>query len=415
MALRATGIFYSTLEAMPIPVPIEYRNQTRTKGGFNALYTALLLLSLHWGVVLYINSSYLEQFVSAKTVSILYIVGALITTIIFLFASKLLTKVGNVKLTIILTGIEFATLLGMAFMSNPYTAVFLFIIHQAIVPIFLFNLDLFMEELIGNKEESTGERRGLLLTIMSLTSALASLGMGKLVGTGVPDFSFVYIVSALFLIPFLYIIVTQFKGYKDPLYSTFRIKESITLFWKYRDIRNVFFAHFLLQLFFTWMVIYTPLYLSTIMGFHWEHIGIILFMGLLAYVFLEYLIGFVADRYIGEKEMMAFGFAILAISTSWFIFLDNSSIIAWMIAMFMTRVGASLVEVTTESYFFKHTHSKDTNLISLFRITRPLSLVVGALLGAIALNYFDFHMLFVILGFLMIPGLFFAMALKDTK
>ena len=86
-----------------------------------------------------------------------------------------------------------------------------------------------------------------------------------------------------------------------------------------------------------------------------------------------------------------------------------------MIAMFMTRVGASLVEVTTESYFFKHTHGKDTNLIGLFRITRPLSYVLGALLGVIALNYVDFSFLFVILGFLMIPGLFFAMALKDTK
>ncbi len=400
---------------MPIPVPIEYRNETRTRGEFIQHYLALLFLSLHWAVVLYINSSYLEQFVTPKIVSGLYIVGAIITIIAFLYASQLLTSIGNFRLTLGLTILEFGALLGMAYTNNVYLAVGLFVIHQAIVPILLFSLDIFMEELIGDKEESTGGRRGILLTIMSITAALASLGMGKLLGDGEPNFAFAYTVSALILIPFLYIILNAFKKFKDPLYPDFHIAESVSLFWKHRDIRNVFFSHFLLQLFFTWMVIYTPLYLATVLGFDWETIGTILFVGLFAYVLLEYLIGVVADAFIGEKEMMALGFAILAISTSWFVFLDNTSAIIWMIAMFMTRVGASLVEVTTESYFFKHTHGKDTNLIGLFRITRPLSYVLGALLGVIALHYVDFSFLFVILGFLMIPGLFFAMALKDTK
>ncbi len=400
---------------MPVPVTTEYRLASRRKGGFSSLYSALLLLSLHWAVVLYINSSYLEQFVETKTIGVLYTVGAVCTIIAFLYASSLLTYFGNVKLTITLTVLEFLALLGMAFVQTPQVAIALFVLHQAIVPLILFNLDIFMEELIGTKEESTGGRRGLLLTIMSLTGALASLGMGKLLGTGIPNFSSAYLVSALFLIPFLYIIIKHFRNFIDPHYPDFKIFHSINAFWKYKDIRNVFFAHFLLQLFFTWMVIYTPVYLSTIIGFHWENIGIILFMGLMAYVFLEYIIGFAADNYIGEKEMMAFGFAIIAIATSWFVFLDESSVIVWMMAMFMTRVGASFVETTTESYFFKHTQSKDTNLISVFRVTRPLSYIFGAILGSITLHLLPFEILFVVLGLLMIPGLFFAMALHDTK
>jgi predicted MFS family arabinose efflux permease len=400
---------------MPIPVTTEYRCASRRKGGFNSLYSALLLLSLHWAVVLYINSSYLERFVSHQTISALYILGALFTILAFLYASRFLTKYGNVRLTIFFTIIEFCALLGMAFTNTPFVAVTLFVIHQAIVPLTLFGLDIFMEELIGGEETSTGGRRGLLLTIMSITGALASLGMGKLVGNGVPNFSLAYIASALILIPFLYIIIKHFRGFCDPEYPQLHIFSGIQSFWRFKDIRNVFFAHLLLQLFFTWMVIYTPVYLSTIIGFHWEHIGIILFMGLMAYVLLEYLIGYAADNYIGEKEMMAFGFAIIAIATSWFIFLDESSIIAWMIAMFMTRVGASFVEVTTESYFFKHTQGKDTNLISIFRITRPLSYVFGAILGSITMYLLPFELLFVVLGCLMLPGLFFAMALHDTR
>ena len=53
--------------------------------------------------------------------------------------------------------------------------------------------------------------------------------------------------------------------------------------------------------------------------------------------------------------------------------------------------------------------------MSFFRITRPLSIVVGSILGSITLSLLRFELLFVVLGLLMIPGLFFTMALHDTK
>jgi len=353
--------------------------------------------------------------VSNETVSALYILGAVFTIVAFLYATPILTRFGNTPLTIALTIAEFCTLVGMAYATTPLVAMILFTLHQAIVPLILFSLDIFMEELIGDKEGSTGGRRGLLLTIMSLTGALASLGMGKLVGIDTPNFTLAYIASALILIPFLTIVIRYYRNFCDPEYPHFKIGHGVHDFWVQKDIRNVFFAHFLLQLFFAWMVIYTPIYLAQHIGFNWEEIGIILFTGLMAYVFLEWLIGYVADTFIGEKEMMAFGFAIIAIATSWFVFLDDTSIITWMIVMFMTRVGASFVETTTESYFFKHTQGKDTNVIGIFRITRPLSYIFGAILGGITLYFLPYELLFVVLGFMMVPGLFFAMALHDTK
>ncbi len=400
---------------MSVPVSAEYRTESRTKIAFHKHYLALLFLSLHWAIVLYINSSYLEQFVSQKTISLLYMVGAGLTIIAFFYAAPLLNRFGNTPLTITLTVVEFCTLIGMAFTGSTPIAITLFIIHQAVVPLILFNLDVFVEELIGTKEESTGGKRGFVLFIISITYALAAFSVGPLLGTGEPRFELAYLLSAFLLIPFFYITVTKFKDFIDPKYPHFKVFEGIAYCWKYKDIRNVFFAHLFLQLFFTWMVIYTPLYLATVIGFDWEKIGSILFVGLMAYVFLEYGIGLIADSYIGEKEMMALGFAIMAISTSWIVFLDSSSIMAWMVTMFMTRVGASLVETTTESYFFKHTRSKDINIIGIFRITQPLSYVGGAVLGATTLHYLPFELLFVILGILMIPGLFFAMALNDTK
>ena len=88
---------------------------------------------------------------------------------------------------------------------------------------------------------------------------------------------------------------------------------------------------------------------------------------------------------------------------------------SWMLLMFISRIGGSLVEATTESYFFKHTKGTDANIMSFFRLTRPLAMVLGSLMGAVALLYLPFELIFVVLGFMMVPGIFFTITLKDTK
>lgn len=400
---------------MSRPVYSELRTASRTRHVFFVHYLALLFLSLHWACVLYVNSSYLGQFMDEHTVGILYFLGALITILAFLNASHVLTRFGNTRVTILLAVLEFLVLIGMALASYAPLIIILFILHQAISPLLLFNLDVYMETSVGNHEEETGRQRGLFLTIMSFTSAIGPLVVGHLLGDAEPNFTYAYIASAGLLLPFVYIIIRHFKHFEDPHYPHLIIREGLLRFWNTLDVRNVFFAHFLLQFFFAWMVIYTPLYLSTVIGFNWEEIGSILFVGLMAYVLLEYAIGYIADTHLGEKEMMAFGFLVTAVATSWFIFLDTSSIGLWMVAMFMTRVGASFIETTTESYFFKHTEGKDANVIGIFRITRPLSYVAGAAVGGITLSALPFNLLFGVLGLLMVPGLFFTMALKDTQ
>jgi len=400
---------------MPVPVSFEDKKSIFKKSPYSAHYLALIFLSLHWACVLYINSSYLEQFVSHSVLTGFYIIGALLTIGAVFIATYVLAQIGSKRFTLSLAFVEFFVFIGMAHTASPYIAGTLFILHQIIITLLYLNLDVLMEASVGEQEDATGRQRGVFLTIVSITTAFAPLIIGKLIGNGIPDFSFAYTLSAFILLPFAYVLYTGFKDFVDPHYPHLRIREGIAHFWKSKDLRNVFFAHFLLQFFFTWMVIYTPIYLSTVIGFDWEEIGGILFVGLMAYVLLEYFIGLIADKYVGEKEMMAFGFAVTAVATSWFVFLDNSSIGVWMLAMFMTRVGASFIEATTESYFFKHTNGTNSDVIGLFRITRPLSYVIGAMLGGISLHFLDFEALFIILGLLMVPGIFFAMSLNDTR
>lgn len=399
---------------MHIRIRDRFRN-IKIQKKYIPIYGASLLLVLHTFVVAYINSSFLGQYIDEASIGTIYTIGSALTVLIFLFVSRVLRRVGNYKMIMGMLFLDFIATLGMAMSETLRVAIPLFLVHITVLPLIVFNIDVFMEEKIGDHESQTGKTRGLLLALMSLIGAFAPLIGGLLVDDTTGSFKSAYVLSAIVLIPVMMILFRYFKYFEDPRYTEVKVLPSLRAFWVDRDIRFALLSHFTLQIFFFWMVVYAPLYLATQMHFSWEEIGLIIFVAQFAYVFLEYPIGLIADTYIGEKEMMAFGFVILAVASSWMAFLDGDSVIPWMVAMFIVRIGASLTEVTSESYFFKHTKGSDTNYISFFRITRPVAFVIGSLIGSLTLLYLTFNLSFVILGLLMIPGLFYTMALKDTK
>ncbi len=379
------------------------------------VYAVTLLLILHYSMVLYVNSSYLEQFIDSAGVGTIYTVGSAVSILTFLFISRVLHKVGNFKLTVALLLVDFLAVIGMAYAEELRVAVPLFIIHLITVPLIIFNIDVFIEEQIGKNESSTGTKRGALLALASFVGAVSPLITGFIIGEGDADFTNAYLLSAGTLIPVLILLIFYFKDFSDPVYNELNVFSAIRSFWVRKNIRNVFLCSFSLQLFFVLMVVYTPLYLTSEIGLSWTDFGIIMFFAQLAYTIFEYPVGYIADKYIGEKEMMGFGFLIMAVATSWIAFVISSSIMVWILIMFITRVGAAFVEVTTESYFFKKTEGSDAQVISFFRTTRPLSYVVGALLASFALLYLPFNLLFVATALLMVPALFLTLDIEDTK
>lgn len=400
---------------MPRTVTNPLRTTNTLDRRFLPIYAATLLLIFHTFVVAYINSSYLEQFIPTQSIGLIYIGGSALTVLIFLCISRVLHLVGNFGLTLVLLLLDLLSVLGMAGATSITVAVPLFILHLIIVPLIVFNLDVFMEEHLGNNEGVTGSKRGLLLTLSSAIGAVSPFISSELVAIGNGSFAYAYLMSAAALIPVIAILLYYFRDFIDPPYTEIKVFSALKQFWSKPNIRSVFIAHFMLQVFFMCMVVFTPLYLTQQIGLTWAEFGIVIFFAQLAYVIFEYPIGYIADNYIGEKEMMALGFFILAIATAWISFITVTSVVVWSVVMFTTRVGASLVEVTTESYFFKQTKSTDAQIISFFRITRPLAYVLGATVTSIALWFLPFNLLFVVVAFMMIPALFSTMSLVDSR
>lgn len=382
---------------------------------FRSIYGLTLIFALHWALVAYVNSALLSQFVSDRTIGVLYILSSILTIVAFFSTRRILGRWGNSRTALGLGVTETIVLVGLAFANSPYVSLPLFVLHHALVPLLLFNIDIFMEDRIGKSEKITGGTRGIMLGILSIGTAFATLAVGFLLGSGEPRFMLAYVASAILMVVFCFLLLRYFGTFRDPVYASLNIFDIWYRFSIKHDLRSVFVCHFLLQLFFAWMVIYVPLYLASAIGFSWDEIGLVLFAGLFAYVILEYPIGVVADRWIGEKEMMTAGFIILAVSTAYMAFLKVPILLPWMVTMFMTRVGASFVEVTTESYFFKQTKDADAGIIGFFRACRPIAFLLASLLGSVLLIYTPFAYLFAIFGLLMLPGAVFSLLLKDTR
>lgn len=383
--------------------------------GFWTIYFLSTVYIFHSLLVAYVNSTYMEQFLSPTAVGALFTLGSAFSALAFVSFTPLLRQFGNNRLTLYIALLDIASLVLLGVSNTAMIAVPAFLLFLTVNPILFLSIDIYAENIIGENEGETGKKRGLTLTLMSAASLMAPLAMGVIVAaTG--DLTFVYLAAAVFFLLFIVFIKICYGSFADATYNRISYRATLATVWRQPDLRNVCFAHLLLQMFFAWMIIYVPLYLVTELGYSWEAVGSILAVAMSAYVLFEYPVGIVSDRYWGEKELMALGFVILAVSSSWIGFMTASATIgAWMAVMFITRVGAALVETTSESYFFKHTGGGDADLINLFRLLRPVANIAGAAIGSITLMLLPFSFMFFILGFIMLPGLFFTMALKDTK
>jgi len=357
----------------------------------------------------------MERFTTPSTIGFLYTISSIISVLAFLFITRLLKHTGNVRLTLILACTELTALILIGTTISTFVTLAAFIVFLIVNPMLYLSLDIFSETLIGTDEAITGQRKGLTLTLMSLAAVMAPLVLGVIVGIDPQNLYQTYFVSAGIFLVFIILIALCFRNFVDPLYRESKLRTVAREFYADRNISNVVFSHVFLQLFFSWMIIFFPLYLATELGFSWEAIGSLIAVGLTAYVLFEYLIGYLADNFFGEREMMAIGFTIIILSTASISWMSEATLISWMALMFISRVGASMVEATTESYFFKHTNGSDPQILSLFRLTRPLATIGGSLLGSIALLYLPFSLAFIVLAVCILPALYTTSRIVDTK
>ena len=384
------------------------------RGHNHALYTICLLafiFTLHSALPSFINSSFLDEYTTEKAVGLIYSAGSLVTVLCFLSMSRMLRRFGNYQTTLILIVLQALTLLGIIYAGSFHLLAALFVISFAVINLIIFTLDVFLENHSDNIH--TGGIRGLFLTVVNVGWILSPMLAGALVGES--DYRQVYLGALLLLIPFAYLLRVNFRGFKDPNYDHLSAGHTLRKIVRDKNFYRISLSNIILHFFYAWMTIYTPIYLHQYIGFNWEEIGIIFTVMLLPFIIFEIPLGNLADRKLGEKELLSIGFVIAAVSTAAISLITVKNIWIWALVLFLTRVGAAMIEVMSETYFFKKIDGKSSSVLSFFRITRPVAYVIAPLVATGVLAFVPYQYSFIALGAVLAWGLRYSLTLGDTK
>ncbi len=361
-------------------------------------------------MVIYVNSSFLAQSFNQNGVTALFLSSYALNIAFFLLGPKLLTRFGKERLFLFFLLVTILGLGGLSFSATPWVTGASFIAYQCFIFLVYWCLDIFLEE--NTPDKYTGELRGIYYTFINVGIALGAFLVTLL--TDGMSLRPIYLAGLLtFLIP-LFFALHYFALRPQENLSVMKLVLPFKIWWENRNIRAISLGRLALEIFYGVMIIYTPLYLHGELGFDWRALGFIFSIALLPFILLDWPAGELADRFWGEKEMLTLGFFITGGALLIMPFL-GANLLSWLMILFLSRVGACLIEIMTETYFFKKVDATDTDFLSIFRLLRPAGLTIGAGLGALVLQVSTYPVIFLALAAIVFLGLYESTKIKDTR
>lgn len=387
---------------------------SRTTGipqGRVATYLTYFFFTLHAVIPLYINSNFLTSITTERINSLTFTVAAVITIAAIAASSRAIRSFGNYRTVLTLMLIDIVALVILSAGSAIVLLLFAFITHWIMTAGIRFHLDIFLEE--NSEQAKTDQIRGTLSALNHVAYLFGPLIAGFLLGEN--TFWLMYLASAVLAVPAVVLLVREFRDFNDPAYHYHNIRDSLKTAWADYNVRWVLICMFVLRLFFAWMVVYTPLYLKQYVGLPFDQIGIIFSIMLLPYVLFGRWLGEIADQWLGEKELLIAGFVIAAGFTASLAFVNSTAVIVWGLLLFGTRVGATMVQVMSDGFFFKHIGTADANELSLRRMIKPAAYIIAPALATVMVAVGPFSSIFLWVAGVMIFGAFAATPIADTR
>lgn len=400
-----------------------------SRDAFIILSVLTFFFSGQVALTIYIDSSFLKDTIT-KTPSLadtttwsdpehmvgtVYTFASLLTLLGLLYSTRILRKIGNYRWTLTLFILHALLLLGLSIFQNGWLILPMFMIESALISILYFNFDIFLEKY--SNDEHTGVIRGVFITVGSIAWLLPPMIAGRIVEHS--GYGLLYFYGALLVIPIIVLLMRYLSDFRDMEYDDAPLFPTRKIFHANPNVWYGLASSLLLQFFYAWMIIYMPILLHDHLGFTWKDIGLMLTCALTAFVIFPSPAGWLADKWIGEKELLVLGFLIMGVTSLLIpIFVvATTSFTAWALLLFAGRTGASLVDSMNEVYFFKQIDGHNAGLIGYYRRMRPLALIGAPMIASTLLGFewFTIADLFTILGFIMFAAIYFPLRLKDTK
>lgn len=368
----------------------------------------------HFFLVIYVIAPYLALFMPEAQTGLVVSLGALITLSVFPFMPRLVRRFGARRMAIGLAFLQAVMVSVLALSPSMPFAILCVALVCATSPLVAYQLDLLLEA-VTTEEESTGRTRTLFISAASIALVIAPLLIGFLLD-GTEEYWRVFLAASLSLTPFITLLLLEKLPEGEPPHLA-AVRSTCFCLWSNPDLRAAALGNGVLQFFFHLAPLYIPLYLHTVLGFPWSDLGWIFAVMLLPFVFVEYPAGWIADHWIGDKELLIAGFIIMGVAFAAIGFITASTPLAVIAGiLFVSRVGGALSEAMTESHFFRRVSERDANTISVFRMMRPVGALTAPLLASVLLVSGNYLFFFMVSGALIVAlGVIATIPLRDVR
>ena len=339
---------------------------------------------------------------------IFYLLSYVIVLIILLNLHKLVKEFGKVfvfYLAFILKLTAITALILLPFSVWGIVSLILYIIAGVLVWV---SLDAILES--SSEDRSSGKIRGINLTIMNAGFILGPLISSKILEEiGFTGIFFVSLIihSIVFSVGLISLKRTNYK-----FRSKLGVKDLIKKVIQRKNVMRIYYISFTLDFFYALMLIFTPLYLLDL-GYSWHQLGVAFTIMLIPFVLIQYPMGILADKKTGEKEFLILAIFIMGISTLIFYRVSSPDIVVWTLILLATRIGAALIEILRDSYFYKRIDGHDVDIIDFFRTSRPVAYIAAAILSSLTLFFFPMKAIFLLVSIVVFSALYPAFQLAD--
>lgn len=361
---------------------------------------------------IYIMSSYFQLATGTENIGLFYFAAYSLSLIVTLHFHKLVRCWG--KSTVFYMALA-GKLIIITFLLNveaSFAGALLLMIYIIFSSLEWVSLDIILESF--STDRLSGRIRGRHWAVIN-----AGFLVGPFLSTQILDqfgFHGIFFLQFLFNCFILLLIIWGMRNVNHKFNNNVKVRDLIRKVMARKDVLRIYYISFVLEFFFALMVIYTPIYLTDL-GMNWKDIGVVFTIMLIPFVLVQYPMGALADKKWGEKEFIIISLVVMSISTLGVFFTSSVSVAIWSVILLGTRIGAAMLEVLRDSYFYKRIDGYDVDIINFYRTAMPASYIVSTLISGTLLWIFPgrVELVFLVISLAVFSGLVPAIMLVDNK
>lgn len=359
--------------------------------------------------LMYVTSDYIQESAGEGAVGIFYVIAYLAVFVLLLYFHKIVRSFGKIRVFLMIQFLKILILSALSIVPAQFPGAVLILGYMVFSYMTWVEMDSILETF--SIDRMSGRIRGVYLFFSNLGYFSGPFIATRLLG----DFGFfsVFIFTMILSMMLFVFTLIKFRNIKEEIREFPAPRKLFKKVFANKDVFNIYLVSIALEIFFALAVVYLPLHLLSL-GLDWSQVGVVIAFSMIPFLVLQYPAGLLADKKLGEKELLFIATVLTGISAMMIYFIDSSSVVFWSLIMLLIRIGPAIMEILRDSYFYKKIDGTDLDMIDFFRTAGPVGIISGTLIATFSLLFFPMKMIFLLSGLLIMLGMFPIIKLHDN-